>query len=246
MLILVPTEAEARLLWPDAPCPSDERPIATRLGPHEIEAALVGFGPAAAGALAALALARSAARPVVLVGAAGTYRPDVLPVGAALLARRVLFADLGRGEGADFVPADRLGFDQAPPGAGVPRVSGALETELLPGAGVGAGLVLTVARASGTPDAARARADAHAGALAEDMESFAVALAAARLGIRVAVLRGISNRAGEAGPGRLDLGEALRAVRDALIRHLGGGGRPPRGDDPEGRTAPTGRSRSGP
>ena len=57
----------------------------------------------------------------------------------------------------------------------------------------------------------------HRGALAEDMEAFAVALACARAGLGLSVLRGISNEVGDRDPRGWAIGPALAAVRDRLI-----------------------------
>jgi len=74
VLVLVPTELESGLLFPDRP------PAAL---------AVCGFGLAAAGAGAAHAIAEhrdEAARGVVLVGAAGTYDATSHPIGSAVMA----------------------------------------------------------------------------------------------------------------------------------------------------------------
>jgi futalosine hydrolase len=183
MLILIPTELEAKELGPGAPGP----------------VAVCGFGLAAAGAGAAHAIAvhRSDAEAgVVLVGAAGTYDPGRAAVGTAMDASSVAVHGIGaRGLG----PA-ALGFAAA---------------DMLELTGPGGGL-LSVATASADPAEARRRAGAHPQAAAEEMEGFAAALAARAFGVRLRIVRGISNVAGDADPAGWRLADALRAAR-ALV-----------------------------
>jgi futalosine hydrolase len=215
VLLLFPTAAEARALL-DGRAPEAEVPCVSRVGEREVLAALCGFGPAAAGALGALALA--AARPgrCVLAGIAGTLEPAELPVGAVIAAAEVRTADVGRGGPDGVVGPGRLGFPQAPGGAGLPTVVDRLTLDPPALPGVRHGLLLTVACAAGTPEAAAARRAAHPGALAEDMEGFPVALAASRLGIPAVVLRAVSNVAGEADRDAWEIPRALTALRGAL------------------------------
>jgi 1,4-dihydroxy-6-naphthoate synthase len=120
-----------------------------------------GFGLAAAGAGAAHAIATHPAEAeagVVLVGAAGTYDPDRFAIGTAIDASSVRIDGIGAG-GAG--PA-QLGFAEA-------------DVIALTGAD---GELLSVAEAAGTAAAAAERAERHPSALAEEMEGFAVAVAA--------------------------------------------------------------------
>jgi futalosine hydrolase len=84
------------------------------------------------------------------------------------------------------------------------------------------GTLLSVANASGSPAEAAGRARRHHGALAEDMEGFAVALACRRLAVPLTILRGVSNAAGERDRARWDLSAALAAAREGLLGMLGG------------------------
>ena len=61
-----------------------------------------------------------------------------------------------------------------------------------------------------------ARASLHPEAVAEEMEAFAVALAALRFGVRLTVVRGISNVAGDRDQSRWRLREALTAARAVI------------------------------
>src|SRR2546423_15528097 len=87
VLVLVPTELESGLLFPDGP----PAPLA-----------VCGFGLAAAGAGAAHAIAEhrdAAAGGVILVGAAGTYDGAAHPVGSAGRVRAVRAGRRGAGCG---------------------------------------------------------------------------------------------------------------------------------------------------
>jgi futalosine hydrolase len=176
VLVLVPTELEARAL-PPLPGPI----------------AICGFGMAEAGARAAHAIATrdEAATGVVLVGAAGTYDPDRYPVGSAVMAGRVRCHGIGAGGRSP----EALGF-------GLP--------EVLSLAGSGPE-ILTVAEASDEATA-RAIASAHPDAVAEEMEGYAVAVAARQFGVPLWIVRGISNVAGDRNVAGWSIPEALHAA----------------------------------
>ena len=213
MLIIVPTAREAKSLF-DGPLPTSEVPVRTRVGDVEVEAALCGFGAAAAGALAAVALSRTEPEPVLLVGICGTFDEGRLPVGGLFEASEVRMHGIGRGEGEKHVGPAQTGFAQAPPSG----ERSAVVDRLPVGAGrpVGGvpGVLLTVAAAAGGPEEAAWRRLAYPDALAEDMEGFAVALACSRLGRSLTILRGVSNVVGATGP--WDLAQGLAAARRGL------------------------------
>jgi len=223
MLLLVPTRREASALFDDARAPRCEDPEDLEVGGRPVRAALCGFGPAAAGVLAALALARERPRACLLLGLCGTYDPLRLPVGGLLGADRLLFADLGVERGGRWMGPKSLGFEQAPTAPSRPEVVEELASEPPAKAGgLAVGSLLTVARASGSPEEASARAQRWAGALGEvplgeDMEAFSVGLAAARLGIRVSVVKAASNATGEPDRGRWEVPRALAALRAWLL-----------------------------
>ena len=165
---------------------------------------MCGFGLAEAGPGAAHAFAlhaEAAARGAVLVGAAGTYDPDRHPVGSALVAGSVRCSGIGAG---GRTPGE-LGFGAA---------------DVLP-LDVEGPEILSVAAASGDAQAAAARAAGHPAAAAEEMEGYAVALAARRFGVPFAIVRGISNVAGDRDLARWRLREALEAAAARLPELLG-------------------------
>jgi nucleoside phosphorylase len=157
---------------------------------------LCGFGLAAAGAGTAVAIAAhpsEAAGGVVLIGAAGTYDPARAAVGTAFEASSVAVHGIGaRGR--------------------TPAALGFADTDTLPLPGPGEGL-LSVSEASADPVEARSRARAHPGAVAEEMEGFAAALAARGFGVPIRIVRGISNVAGDGDTSRWRLADALAAAR---------------------------------
>ena len=113
MLILVPTPGEAaHLFGPDAPV--SEQPVPVEVAGRSVEAALCGFGPAAAGVLSARALAASRRPFCVLAGIAGSYVADRLPVGTVLRATEVRMEGIGRGHGEAFEGPVEWKYDVVP------------------------------------------------------------------------------------------------------------------------------------
>jgi futalosine hydrolase len=202
-LVLVPTELELRQL--------DE------LGPFpEAARELCGFGPVSAAARTAQRLAELRPGRVLLLGIAGSLDPERAPLGSACLFERVRLDGVGAGAGTGFLPPSRLGFPQweGPPGP----VEDALE--LAPG---GTGELLTVCAASASPGEASARRERHPAAVAEDMEGFGVALACHLARVPLAVVRGISNAAGERERRTWRVPAALAAARRLALEWLAQG-----------------------
>ena len=198
-LVLVPTEREARLV-------AD----AGGLGRGLALEALCGFGPLAAAARAARLFERLTPARALLVGAAGTYDAAALPVGAACAFARVA---------QEGVVARGLGFSQLD-AADAPRAAREDELALAQpplAAALRADLLVTVGAPGADAAARRAR---HPGAVAEDMEGFAVALAARAAGVPLAIVRGVSNVVGETDRARWDLAGALAAARALALEAL--------------------------
>jgi futalosine hydrolase len=181
----------------------------------------VGVGPAAAGAATArlLALAEAAGRPywaVVSAGIGGGFTGRVA-VGGTVLASRSVAADLGAESPEGFIPVDELGMPPELLGVGNavpadPGLLGALRTAL-PTATVGA--VLTVSTVTGTAASTAALADRHPDAVAEAMEGYAVAVAAAQAGVPFAELRTVSNPIGPRDRAAWRMREAFAALTEA-------------------------------
>jgi futalosine hydrolase len=215
MLLLVPTIGEARVLV-EPPFPVDEQPVRTRVADRDVWAALCGFGPVAAGVMASRALGLCDVPEVVLAGIAGTLAPGVLGVGSVLCPSSVRMVDLGRGRGEETVGPAALGLPQVAGAGAREAIYDVLTLSQRPPGGTVAGELLCVPAAAGSPQEAAERAKRHPGALAEDMEGFAVALAARLAGRRLTILRGISNVAGEVDHTSWEVERALAAVRDLL------------------------------
>lgn len=210
-LLLVPTRLEAAGLFPGLAPPPDAEGVEVEIEGRRMRLVLGGFGLAAAGARAAAAIARHDPVRIVLAGIAGSFDPQGAPEGALVVASALGVDGIGAGEGPDFLAAAAMGFGELPgraPGSPV------LSSPALPGAR--RGMILSVAAASGGPAMAARRRAAHPDALAEDMESWAVGLAAEDAGRPLVVLRAISNLAGDRDPARWRVAEALARLREGL------------------------------
>ena len=163
--------------------------------------ALCGFGLAAAGAGAAHAIAFHAPARVILVGCAGSYDLERAPIGSVVVASAVRCEGIGVGQ----LSAAELGW----------AASDQIE---LDGDG---GLVLSVASASATVEEAASRQSKHPAAVAEEMEGYAVAVAATLAEVPLTVVRGISNQAGDRDKTAWRMAEALAAAGDVVATMRG-------------------------
>ncbi|MEV0606445.1 futalosine hydrolase [Polymorphospora rubra] len=175
----------------------------------------VGVGPAAAAAGTArlLALAEGAGQPyaaVVCAGIAGGFT-DRVEVGGTVLADRSIAADLGAESPDGFIPLDELGFGETVAQVHPPLL--ATLRRALPAAAVGA--VLTVGTVTGSAESAKALAVRHPDAVAEAMEGYGVACAAAGAGVPFAELRTVSNPIGPRDRAAWRMREAFDALTAA-------------------------------
>ncbi|MEV5171684.1 futalosine hydrolase [Streptomyces flaveolus] len=172
-----------------------------------------GVGPAlaaatTAGALTAAALAGRPYGLVVSAGIGGGFPPGA-PVGSLVVADAITVADLGAETADGFLPVTELGFGtitHRPPESLVRVVSEAT--------GARTGTILTVSTVTGTAARAAALRDRHPGALAEGMEGFGVAEAAAAHGVPVLELRAVSNPVGPRDRAAWRIGDALAALTE--------------------------------
>ncbi|MFE0174163.1 futalosine hydrolase [Streptomyces sp. NPDC059002] len=180
-----------------------------------VDVLAVGVGPVSAAAGTATALARAAAtgRPYALVvsaGIGGGFPPDV-PVGSLVVADEITVADLGAETPEGFAPVTELGFGtvtHGPPPSLVRDVAAAT--------GAATGTVLTVSTVTGSAERAAALRLRHPRALAEAMEGFGVAEAAALHGLPVLEVRAISNAVGPRDRDAWRIGAALAALTEAF------------------------------
>ncbi|MFJ6570043.1 futalosine hydrolase [Streptomyces sp. NPDC091292] len=175
----------------------------------------VGVGPAAAaaGTATALTAAALAAEPydlTVSAGIGGGFAPDA-PVGSLVVADAITAADLGAESPDGFLPVTDLGFGtvtHTPPPS--------LVRETAAAAGGRAGTVLTVSTVTGSAERAALLRARHPGALAEAMEGFGVAEAAAAHGCPVLEIRAVSNPVGPRDRDAWRIGDALAALTTAF------------------------------
>ena len=180
---------------------------AVRAGLNGIDvlAAGVGMAAAAAGTARALALGRYDA--VVSAGIGGGVSGRV-PVGGPVLADRSVAADLGADSPDGFLSLDALGF-----GRTAVEVDASLLARLraaLPDATVGP--VLTVTTVTGTADGTARLLSRYPDAVAEAMEGFGVATAAAQAGVAFAEIRTISNLIGPREQNLWRIADALQTL----------------------------------
>ncbi|MEV6961034.1 futalosine hydrolase [Streptomyces sp. NPDC051207] len=201
----VPRERDAVAQACPAPAPGSAR--------HDLLA--VGVGPASAAARTATALATAALEGapydlVVSAGIAGGFAPHA-PVGSLVVADEITAADLGADTADGFLPVTDLGF-----GVVTHRPPAALVRAAAAATGARTGTVLTVSTVTGTAARATALRTRHPRALAEAMEGFGVAEAAAAHGVPVLELRAVSNPVGPRDRAAWRVGEALAALTDGF------------------------------
>ncbi|MFF9188060.1 futalosine hydrolase [Streptomyces rochei] len=183
--------------------------------PHgpDLLAAGVGSALAAASTAAALTAAALDGAPYALVvsaGIGGGFAPHA-PVGSLVVADEITAADLGAETADGFLPVTELGFGTVthlPPAGLVGAVAAAT--------GARAGTVLTGSTVTGTAERAALLRARHPRALAEGMEGFGVAEAAAAHGVPVLELRAVSNPVGPRDRAAWRIGDALAALTDAF------------------------------
>ncbi|WP_033329498.1 futalosine hydrolase [Streptomyces yerevanensis] len=184
-------------------------------GPTTVDLLAAGVGSAAAAvstatALTTAALAGTPYDLVVSAGIGGGFQPEA-PLGSLVLADAITVADLGAETADGFVPVTELGF-----GAITHRPPDALVREVAAVTGARTGTVLTVNTVTGSAERAVELRRRHPGALAEAMEGFGVAEAAAVHGVPVLELRAVSNPVGPRDRAAWRIGDALAALTEAF------------------------------
>jgi len=173
-----------------------------------------GVGPAHAAAGAAFELAAGGCALVVSAGIGGGF-PDRAAVGAIVVADAIHAADWGSETPEGFASVDALGFGRS--SFAVDAALAARWAEALRAGGHDAvlGPIATVSTATGTSATAEAVAARVPGAAAEAMEGAGVAAAAARAGVPVLEVRGISNAVGPRDRAAWRIKDALAALEAA-------------------------------
>lgn len=219
-LVLVPTAFEVERLFPDLSVPTHGAVERIDAVDGTTVLAIVGFGMAAAGVSSALLIERVRPKRCLHVGIAGSYDVAAAPLGSVIRATDVASHGIGVGEGALHQGPTSIGFPQlvAEPERDVVYDLVAIQHWMQDAArAVIPGRVLTVTSAAASLDEARARRTLGFGAIVEDMESFAVALACHATAVPLEILRGVSNAVGERNKSRWKIDDALLAVRSALV-----------------------------
>jgi futalosine hydrolase len=178
----------------------------TAAGLIDVVSTGVGAVAAALGTAALLGAAPRRYDLAISAGIAGGFA--AVPIAGVVVADEVIAADLGA-ETADggFSPLDALGMGEVR----LPT-DPAIAAELTARLSASCGPVLTVATVTGTAASAGRMLARYPSALAEAMEGFGVAQAAARAGTRFAEVRTISNRVGPRDRQAWQLGPALAAL----------------------------------
>ncbi|GAA2140142.1 futalosine hydrolase [Kitasatospora kazusensis] len=169
-----------------------------------------GVGPAAVAAATANVLARHRYALVVSAGIAGGFAPHA-PIGSLVVAEEIVAADLGAQTPDGFEDVARLGFGtvrHTPAPGAVALAARALDCAT--------GTVLTVSTVTGSAERAAELAARHPRAVAEAMEGFGVAEAAALNGLPVFEIRAVSNAVGPRDRAAWRIGEALGALERAF------------------------------
>jgi futalosine hydrolase len=178
--------------------------------PGQVVVEVVGVGPAAAAAGTARLLAATPYRAVVSAGIGGGFAGRAA-VGATVLGARSIAADLGAETPGGFLPVEQLGFGTSVLEADAELIKALAAAQ--PEAVVGD--ILTLSTVTGTAATAARLAERHPAAVAEAMEGYGVATAAAAAGVPFAELRTISNPVGPRDRAAWRLGEALAALTRA-------------------------------
>ncbi|MFI6037696.1 futalosine hydrolase [Streptomyces sp. NPDC051315] len=181
--------------------------------PYDLLAAGVGPALAAASVATALTAAALADAPydlVVSTGIAGGFAPGA-PLGSLVVADEITAADLGAETADGFLPVTELGF-----GTVTHRPPAFLVRQAATATGARPGTVLTVSTVTGTAARAAALRARHPRALAEAMEGFGVAEAAAAHGTSVLEIRAVSNPVGPRDRAAWRVADALAALTEAF------------------------------
>lgn len=195
-----------------------------RASPASFEFHLCGFGPISAAAKTMQLLAAQSPNEVVLLGIAGTYQQwtGANPVATATQFDNILCDGIGVGEGDQFRSAATLGWQQWADADEDQSIGDVLSCHRPQGNPLReARDLLTVCSASDNLEDAKRRSDRHPSAAGEDMETFGVAMACKMFGVKLQVIRGFSNLAGDRDKSNWRIDDALEAaVAELLMKQI--------------------------
>lgn len=167
-----------------------------------------GVGLVAAALGASRLLAAHTPERVLLLGLAGTRDTHRADLAQVVVGTHAFNEGVGAGAGAGFVPLAAMGIPDEPVAPDVlPLADPGPSGGDLPRLGLGC-----VAAASASLAEAAAHLEARPDAVLEDMESWAVAVACRDAGVPLAVVRAVSNVAGQRDKGHWRLAESLAAL----------------------------------
>ncbi|MHC1712185.1 MAG: futalosine hydrolase [Solidesulfovibrio sp.] len=209
------------------PAPAPGKAVSWRRGGRDYLAVITGVGPVAAALSLGSILGRheGGLSGVINCGIAGSFDPAKAPLGSLVVATAEAFPEYGLRTEADTdaraIAFPQLTVDETPVFDHLPLDPEAAATAMglsLPGDAT-RGACVTVAGVTASVPRAAILAEKY-GAVAESMEGFAVALAAATAGLPFLEVRTISNRVGSRPPSDWDLPGALTALGQAVGRLL--------------------------
>lgn len=191
------------------------------VGNHGVRVGITGVGIASASMALGAFCAIEVPEVAIMVGSAGMFPGFGLSVGDLIVAQVEILSELGVVSGPGIGDGDLLklsGVDQEI------SLDGTLSGQVVKaGQEVGkvaCGKSLTVTGASANEDHSLLRVKRF-GALAENMEGYALALAGQRFGVPVAEIRGISNEAGDRNRLNWDFETAMALPQKAVLEFLG-------------------------
>lgn len=209
-LVLIPTESEREVLGPLL--------ASTMRADDQLE--LCGFGLVAAAALTAQIVADLRPERVLLVGIAGTFSGD-LPVASATAFDEVACYGIGAGSGEEHRTAGDMGWNYVGGRVSDINIGGPVIADVITLQGLRSTSavdqscqLLSVTSVSGDSHDTAIRRRRFPGAMAEDMEGFAVAMACRLAAVPVTVVRGISNQVGDRNVANWEIKLALEAAAD--------------------------------
>ncbi|MCH5674648.1 futalosine hydrolase [Streptomyces gilvus] len=208
------TTSSVRVLVATA-VPAERDAVARAFTGEALTVTAVGVGPALAAAATATALTTAALEGapydlVVSAGIGGGFQPEA-PLGSLVVADEITVADLGAETADGFVPVTGLGF-----GTVTHRPPESLVRDIADATGARTGAVLTVSTVTGTAERAAELRSRHPRALAEGMEGFGVAEAAALHRLPVLEIRAVSNPVGPRDRAAWRIGDALTALAEGF------------------------------
>jgi futalosine hydrolase len=189
-------------------------------GHHSVYLGVTGVGVvSAAVAVAAFACTIGADR-MIMTGSAGSYPGAGLQIGDVAVALSETLSELGVREGPGIGNAELMGISDVKQTISLDkRMVDELAHAASEATNARSGKFLTVAGASDNPACAATR-EHHFGALVENMEGYALALAGRKLGIEVGAVRGVSNSAGNRDKASWNLEAANDRAQGAVLAYL--------------------------